>query len=122
MSRRKETRDGLAFWLLFEKAERLTHKNYYTLQAEADAAAMPMEQYAAMIVETTPGISDEEAADRQAEGQAIAWAMIYGACNSCAHKDDCDLGDNLPLVETACIQKKAEILNGIMETVNGYRN
>lgn len=51
---------------------------------------------------------------KQAEGQAIAWAMTSGACSLCRHLTACRCyPDFIPPGSAACMKKKVEILRSM---------
>lgn len=52
-------------------------------------------------------------ADLQAEGQAVSWAVVSGACDKCQHLTVCINSDGntwRPPDTAACMVRKAEIL------------
>lgn len=53
-------------------------------------------------------------ADKQAEGQAVSWAVASGACNKCPLLWRCEIDERFtPPAKAACMKKKAEILAGM---------
>lgn len=51
---------------------------------------------------------------KQAEGQAVAWAVASGACNLCKHLKVCsNYRSFVPPGGAACMKKKAEILRSM---------
>lgn len=58
-------------------------------------------------------------ADKQAEGIAVSWAVVSGACNKCKHLNRCERdGKFLPPSGAACMIKKAEILQAQKGGIN----
>ncbi|MBQ3006783.1 MAG: hypothetical protein IJD78_04390 [Clostridia bacterium] len=49
--------------------------------------------------------------DLIAEGQAIQWAVMSGACDRCSHRYECEHNRNFKFPKRAdCMKKKAELL------------
>lgn len=50
-------------------------------------------------------------ADKTAEGLAIQWAVMSGACNSCKNLYECESKSNFVFPKrAACMKKKAELI------------
>ena len=51
--------------------------------------------------------------EKIAEGVAVQWAVVSGACNSCNHLQQCESNNNFKFPNNApCTIKKSELLKG----------
>ena len=51
--------------------------------------------------------------DKIAEGRAVQWAAVSGACNRCNHLQKCENDNNFEFPQNApCMIKKSELLKG----------
>ena len=54
--------------------------------------------------------------DKQAEGQAVSWAVATNACGGCYYLRECERIETfVPPHTAACMKKKAEILERMKE-------
>ena len=52
-------------------------------------------------------------AEKQAEGIAVNWAVLSGACNTCPYLSRCESDESFfPHSNAACMVRKDEILHG----------
>ena len=51
--------------------------------------------------------------EKVAEGRAVQWAVISGACNKCKHLQQCESSNNFEFPKNSpCMIKKAEFMKG----------